>query len=77
MRICTEFAENKGLKIIQTYSDKARTGTNDARPAFQRMLRDARTGAFQYVICDYDENDEPVDVPMPLPLKIIISTNVL
>lgn len=50
VRICTEFAENKGLKIIQTYLDKARTGTNDARPAFQRMLRDARTGAFQYVI---------------------------
>ncbi len=50
VRICTEFAENKGLKIIQVYSDKAKTGTNDARPAFQRMLRDARTGAFQYVI---------------------------
>ena len=50
VRICTEFAENKGLKVIQTYSDKAKTGTNDARPAFQRMLRDARTGAFQYVI---------------------------
>lgn len=50
VRICTEFAENKGLKIIQVYSDKAKTGTNDARPAFQRMLRDARSGAFQYVI---------------------------
>lgn len=50
VRICTKFADNKGLKVIQTYSDKAKTGTNDARPAFQRMLRDARTGAFQYVI---------------------------
>lgn len=50
VRICTEFAESKGLKIIHTYEDKAKTGTNDARPAFQRMLRDARTGAFQYVI---------------------------
>ena len=50
VRICSEFAESKGLKIIHTYEDKAKTGTNDARPAFQRMLRDARTGAFQYVI---------------------------
>lgn len=50
VRICKEFAENKGYKVINIYPDKARTGTNDARPAFQRMITDAASGAFQYVI---------------------------
>lgn len=49
-RICKEFAENKGLNVIKLYSDKARTGTNDDRPAFQRMIKDSSSGAFQYII---------------------------
>ncbi len=50
MRICKEFAESKGLKVINIYTDKARTGTNDARPGFQRMIADAKNGAFRYII---------------------------
>lgn len=33
IRICSEFAENKGIKIVNVYSDKAKTGTNTDRPA--------------------------------------------
>lgn len=50
VRICKEFAESKELKIINIYTDKARTGTNDARPGFQRMISDAKSGAFRYII---------------------------
>lgn len=50
VRICKEFAEGKDINIVNIYSDKARTGTNDARPAFQRMIADAKSGAFQYII---------------------------
>jgi len=50
VRICKEQAESKGLKAINIYTDKARTGTNDARPAFQKMIADASSGAFQYII---------------------------
>jgi len=50
VRICKEFAESKGLKNINIYSDKARTGTNDSRPGFQRMIKDASSGAFKYII---------------------------
>jgi len=50
VRICKEFAESKNLKVINIYPDKARTGTNDDRPAFQRMISDAKSGAFQFVI---------------------------
>ena len=50
VRICKEYAESKGLDVVNLYTDKARTGTNDARPAFQKMIADAKTGAFQYII---------------------------
>ena len=50
VRICKEYAENKGLDVVNLYTDKAKTGTNDARPAFQKMISDAKTGAFQYII---------------------------
>lgn len=50
VRICKEFAESKGLNVINIYPEKARTGTNDNRPAFQRMISDAKSGAFQYII---------------------------
>ena len=50
VRICKEFAESKGLKTVNVYNDKARTGTNDSRPAFQKMISDAKSGAFKYII---------------------------
>lgn len=50
IRICTEFAESKGLKIVKTYTDKARSGTNDHRPDFQKMIADADSGAFEQII---------------------------
>ena len=50
VRICKEFAESKGFNAVKIYHDKARTGTNDNRPEFQRMIRDAASGAYQYII---------------------------
>lgn len=50
VRICKEYAEKNNLEVVNLYIDKARTGTNDARPAFQKMIADAKTGTFQYII---------------------------
>ena len=50
IRICREFAESQGLRVVNVYPEKARTGTNDSRPEFQRMIKDAESGAFQYII---------------------------
>lgn len=50
VRICKEFAEGKDINIVNIYSDNVRTGTSDARPAFQRMIADAKSGAFQYIV---------------------------
>lgn len=50
VRTCKEFADSKGYTVINIYSDKAKTGTNDKRPDFQRMMKDAQSGTFGYII---------------------------
>lgn len=41
LRVCNEYAQRNGLNVVDSYIDKAMTGTNDNRPSFQRMLLDA------------------------------------
>lgn len=50
IRECKEVARRHGLTIIHEYIDKRMSGTNDDRPDFQRMLRDADRGLFDVVI---------------------------
>ncbi len=51
LRECYKYAEQNGLTIINEYIDRAMTGTNDNRPAFQKMLADAeRTTAWDIVL---------------------------
>ncbi len=40
LRKCNEYAAQNGLTVVDTYIDRAMTGTNDNRPAFQQMLSD-------------------------------------
>ena len=40
LSICNDYAAKNGLCIVDTYIDRAMTGTNDNRPAFQQMLSD-------------------------------------
>lgn len=47
---CTSLAERYELKLIDTYADKALSGRSDNRPSFQRMMRDAKQGKFDYVL---------------------------
>ena len=41
LRVCTEYAKNNDILILDTYIDRAMTGTNDNRPDFQRMIKDS------------------------------------
>ena len=50
LRVCQDYAERNGIKIVKTYIDKAMTGTNDNRKAFQRMLKDSDKKEWQYVL---------------------------
>lgn len=44
------YAEKNGYNIIGEYIDRALTGTRDARPDFQRMIREAERRQFELVI---------------------------
>ncbi|MDE7372650.1 MAG: recombinase family protein, partial [Clostridia bacterium] len=41
LRVCQQYAAANGIAILETYIDEATTGTNDQRPAFQKMLADS------------------------------------
>lgn len=50
LRVCTEYAKSRDILILNTYIDRAMTGTNDHRPEFQRMIKDSAKRAFNFVI---------------------------
>ena len=50
LRVCREYAERNNLVIIDTYIDRAMSGTNDNRTAFQRLLKDSAKRAWDVVL---------------------------
>ena len=48
--VCKKYAEQNGLQIVDTYIDRAMTGTNDNRAAFQQMLSDSEKAAWEIVL---------------------------
>lgn len=50
LRVCREYAEKNDIVILEVYTDKAVTGTNDDREAFQKMLKDSDKQIWDYVL---------------------------
>ena len=50
VEICKSYAKKHNLNVIKTYEDKAKSGTNDNREAFQEMLSDSNKKNFKYVL---------------------------
>lgn len=50
LRICRDYAQRMGYKVINEYVDRAKTGTNANRPAFQNMIADSEKKLFQIII---------------------------
>ena len=50
VRVCTEYAKSHDILILDTYVDRAMTGTNDLRPDFQRMIKDSAKREWDYVL---------------------------
>lgn len=48
--VCTEWAKNNDISIVHIYRDEALSGKTDKRPDFQRMIKDAKGGKFDYII---------------------------
>lgn len=51
LRVCEEYAKTHEILILDTYIDRAMTGTNDNRPDFQRMIKDSNAKKWDYVLC--------------------------
>lgn len=50
LRYCEQYANQHGYNIIDTYIDRAISGTSDNRPSFQKMIADSSKKQFQFVI---------------------------
>ena len=50
LRVCQEYAKNNDILILDTYIDRAMTGTNDNRADFQRMIKDSARQEWNYVL---------------------------
>lgn len=50
LHVCQDYAKNNDILILDTYVDRAMTGTNDNRPAFQKMIADSKHKEWDYVL---------------------------
>ena len=50
LHVCEEYARKNDILILDTYIDRAMTGTNDNRPDFKRMIKDSADRKWSYII---------------------------
>ncbi|MGN0807633.1 MAG: recombinase family protein [Candidatus Coproplasma sp.] len=50
LRVCEDYAKSHDILILDTYIDRAMTGTNDNRADFQRMIKDSSRKEWDYVL---------------------------
>ena len=50
IRECKAFAQDNQLNVITIYIDRAMSARTDHRPDFLRMIKDSRSGSFDYVL---------------------------
>lgn len=48
-----KYVAEKGGTLVKEYADEGKTGTNIKRPGFEALVRDAREGRFDVVVCAY------------------------
>jgi site-specific DNA recombinase len=52
VRVCRQRIKHEGWKQVTTYSDAASSGASRLRPGYQKLLEDARAGAFEVVVAE-------------------------
>ena len=50
LRVCQDYAQRNDIVILNTYIDRAMTGTNDKRPDFQQMIKDSYQKQWDFVL---------------------------
>ncbi|WP_354366766.1 recombinase family protein [Peptoniphilus olsenii] len=49
-RAIRDYCERNDITLLKTYADEGISGTTDDRPQFQKMIFDAESGVFDYII---------------------------
>jgi len=52
IRECRKRIDHEGWSLIEVYSDRAVSGASTLRPGYQKMLEDARNGAFDILLAE-------------------------
>jgi DNA invertase Pin-like site-specific DNA recombinase len=52
VRLCRERIEREGWRLVSTYTDRAMSGASALRPGYQKLMEDARGGAFDIVVAE-------------------------
>lgn len=47
---CESYARAHGLEVVATYADRAKSGTSDERPEFQRMVAESDGGGWSTLL---------------------------
>ena len=50
LRVCQNYAKTNNILIVDTYIDRAMTGTNDNRPDFRRMIKDSAKKQWDFIL---------------------------
>lgn len=50
VHVCEDYAKRKDIIIVDSYIDRAISGTTDDRESFQRMLKDSNNKKWDYVL---------------------------
>ncbi len=50
LKVCYEHCKRNGYTVVSKYSDEAISGRTDARPQFQKMMKDSKRNQFQGVV---------------------------
>jgi site-specific DNA recombinase len=52
VRVCRRYAGLQGFTVSAVYGDPAFSGTSTLRPDYQKLLEDARNGAFEIIVAE-------------------------
>ena len=50
IHVCEDYAKRNNIVIVDSYIDRAISGTTDERESFQRMLKDSNNRKWNYVL---------------------------
>ena len=52
IRVCERRIDREGWTLLHSYHDRALSGASRLRPGYQKLLKDARAGAFDVIVSE-------------------------